>query len=267
MNKLLIRTVSGIILATTAISAVLFLDKNIFKSFIAILSAVAVWEAANLFKKKFEKINPISTAIIGFLTSLSILFFNFYFAILIIFLYGFYEAVKKWEINYLTSIIFSLIYGSFFVSSLGLLIDEGRHLLLILFATVWAGDTFAYFVGKTFGKHKLAPRLSPKKTWEGAFGSVLGSLIFGGITAYYFNHLEALIPIAIASIIMQIGDLFESLIKRQVGVKDSSNLIPGHGGVLDRIDALIFASVVFLIFYNFYNVIKTSFFHYVLLSM
>ncbi|EDP74149.1 phosphatidate cytidylyltransferase [Hydrogenivirga sp. 128-5-R1-1] len=251
MSKLLVRTISGIILASIAISAVLFLDKNIFKFFIAVLSAVAVWETANLLTKKFEKINPISTAIIGFLASLSILFFNFYLAVLTIFLYGFYEAVKKWDINYLTSIVFSLIYGSFFVSSLGLLVDEDKYLLLILFATVWAGDTFAYFVGKTFGKNKLAPRLSPKKTLEGAFGSILGSLIAGGITAYYFNHLEAIVPTAIASIVMQIGDLFESFLKRQVGVKDSSNLIPGHGGILDRIDALMFASIVFLTFYNF----------------
>jgi phosphatidate cytidylyltransferase len=252
VNKLLIRTVSGITLAAVAILTVLYLNINTFKFLISFISAIAVWETANLFKVKEKDINPLNTAIVGFLSSIFLLFSNFYISILILFLYAFYESVKEWNLNYLTYTVFSIIYGSFFVSSIGFLIEEGRNIILILFATVWAGDTFAYFVGKSIGKHKLAPKLSPKKTWEGAFASVLGSVLFGGGLAYYFNHLEALIPVLIASVIMQIGDLFESFIKRQVGVKDSSNLIPGHGGVLDRIDALIFASVVFLIFYNIY---------------
>ncbi len=250
MSNLLIRTITGIILAAIAISAVLYLPEPIFKFAIAGIATIASWEVSNLLKRKYTHIDPYFASIVGFFSSISVLFFDPFLALLIIFLYSFYISHKYWDIDYLSALVFSLVYSVFFVSSIGLLIDINRYLILILFATVWSGDTFAYFVGKNLGKHKLAPRLSPKKTWEGAIGSVAGSLIIGGATAYYFEIYSAFIPIVIASVILQIGDLFESFIKRQVDVKDSSHLIPGHGGILDRIDALIFASVVFLIFYN-----------------
>ncbi len=253
MSNLLIRTITGVVLALIAVSAVLYLPEPIFKFGIAGISTIASWEVANLLRKKYANIDPYFASIVGFFSSISVLFFDPFLALLIIFLYSFYVSHKYWNIDYLTSLVFSLVYSVFFVSSIGLLIEINRYLILILFATVWSGDTFAYFVGKNFGKHKLAPRLSPKKTWEGAFGSVAGSLIIGGAVAYYFEMYSAFIPIVIASVILQLGDLFESFIKRQVDVKDSSHLIPGHGGILDRIDALIFASVVFLVFYRFIN--------------
>jgi len=131
--------------------------------------------------------------------------------------------------------------------------DAGRHALMMLFLTVWLGDTLAYFVGKSIGKHKLHPIVSPKKTWEGAFGGALGSI--GGVflTAHLF---DLTIPVALAiglgtavAITEQFGDLCESLFKRSMGVKDSGSLIPGHGGVLDRLDGLVFAApVVYLTF-------------------
>ncbi len=250
MSNLLIRTITGIILGTIAIVSVLYLPLVIFKLAIAGISTIASWEVANLLKRRCQYIDPYFVSIVGFFSSISVLFFDPFLALLIIFLYSFYISHKYWDLDYLSFLVFSLVYSVFFVSSIGLLIDVNRYLILILFATVWSGDTFAYFVGKNLGKHKLAPRLSPKKTWEGAFGSVIGSLLVGGATAYYFEIYSAFIPIVISSVVLQIGDLFESFIKRQVDVKDSSHLIPGHGGILDRIDALIFASIVFLIFYN-----------------
>lgn len=119
---------------------------------------------------------------------------------------------------------------------------QGRYFLLFALVITWAADTVAYFVGRAIGRHPFAPKLSPKKTWEGAIGSMLGSLIVAGIMARWIDislfHLFAIA--ALGNIAGQMGDLFESACKRSAGVKDSGVLLPGHGGVLDRIDALIF---------------------------
>jgi phosphatidate cytidylyltransferase len=118
---------------------------------------------------------------------------------------------------------------------------SGPLWLLFALTLTWAADTFAYFAGRAFGKHPLAPHISPKKTWEGSVASMIGSLL----VAYAFSFLIK-IPLphlfamaALGNIAGQMGDLLESAYKRSAGVKDSGGLLPGHGGVLDRIDALI----------------------------
>ncbi len=250
MENLAKRILSGSILAVVSILIVLKAPIYIFKILISILATISVWELSNMFKKRLPYINTTDLTISGAIIAVSFLFGSIYLALLLIFLYAFYISVKVYLLNYLSTIIFILIYGSIAVSSLALLLEIDRYLVLILFASVWSGDIFAYIFGKTLGRKKLAPRLSPKKTIEGALGGAIGSIIIGSLVALYFNYQMALIPIIISAFIMQIGDLFESFIKRQVKVKDSSNLIPGHGGVLDRIDALIFANLVFLAFYK-----------------
>jgi phosphatidate cytidylyltransferase len=126
-----------------------------------------------------------------------------------------------------------------------LLRSESKHWLFFGLALNWAGDTVAYYVGRGFGKHQLAPVVSPKKSWEGAAGSVLGSVVFGILYMGYFEpqvplwHIAA---IAIAgNIAGQLGDLAESAMKRGAGVKDSGHMLPGHGGMLDRVDSSLFA--------------------------
>jgi len=120
---------------------------------------------------------------------------------------------------------------------------RGPILLLFVLVLTWVGDSAAYFVGRSFGKYKLAPHLSPKKTWEGTIASFLGSLIVGVIFAQLmalpFPHMLGMA--AAGNVAGQAGDLLESAYKRSAGIKDSGNLLPGHGGVLDRIDALILA--------------------------
>ena len=156
----------------------------------------------------------------------------------------------------------------------------GAIYVLYLMLVVWAGDIFAYFVGKAMGRHLMAPRISPKKTWEGAIASVVASVAVGWLL---FSHAEqvssallrvglitrsggmfglevpAMGPVIELTIILniaaQLGDLVESLIKRGAGVKDSGAILPGHGGMLDRIDALLFAAPV-LWFYMAWRVMQ-----------
>jgi phosphatidate cytidylyltransferase len=137
---------------------------------------------------------------------------------------------------------------------------NGPSLVTFLLCVVWAGDTVALYVGRALGRHKLAPRLSPNKTWEGAIGSVAGSLLAVGVLLA-LEHLLAvrfdsaklsypedvwyyLVLAVVVNVAAQVGDLAESALKRAVGVKDSGTLLPGHGGVLDRIDALLLAAPV-----------------------
>jgi phosphatidate cytidylyltransferase len=119
--------------------------------------------------------------------------------------------------------------------------NDGPKLLLFALVITWAADSTAYFVGRAMGKHPLAPHISPKKTWEGSVGSMVGSLIVAWAFSYWIRiplgHLVAMA--VIGNVAGQMGDLLESAYKRSAGVKDSGGLLPGHGGVLDRIDALI----------------------------
>jgi phosphatidate cytidylyltransferase len=149
---------------------------------------------------------------------------------------------------------------------------QGAFYLLYLLLVVWAGDVFAYFIGKSIGRHRMSPSVSPHKTWEGAIASVAASVAVGLLMFHYaipissallrahlinlqdgvFNNQPSLIPIIALSIVLniaaQLGDLVESLIKRGANVKDSGAILPGHGGMFDRIDALLFAAPVLWIY-------------------
>jgi len=120
---------------------------------------------------------------------------------------------------------------------------RGPQLLLFAMVIIWVGDTAGYFVGRSIGKHALAPHLSPKKTWEGTVASFLGSLTVAVVFARFMTvPLVHLLPMAaVGNVAGQVGDLLESACKRSAGIKDSGSILPGHGGVLDRIDALILA--------------------------
>jgi phosphatidate cytidylyltransferase len=123
---------------------------------------------------------------------------------------------------------------------------QGGNLMMMLFCVIWTGDSFAYFVGKSIGRHQLAPVVSPKKTWEGAIAGFIFSIAAALACRYTFvsqiTLKDAIIIGILVGIAGQVGDLGESIIKRAVQVKDSGQILPGHGGVLDRIDSLLFAA-------------------------
>lgn len=119
--------------------------------------------------------------------------------------------------------------------------------LVLLLAIVWLGDSGAYYIGKTWGRHKLAPRVSPNKTWEGSIAGTAAGLLAAAVWSYWrLGAVDGwiLLVAGLVSIAAQIGDLVESLLKRGAGVKDSGQILPGHGGMLDRMDALLFAAPV-----------------------
>jgi phosphatidate cytidylyltransferase len=135
-------------------------------------------------------------------------------------------------------------------------LNLGVWWLMLILPMVWAGDTGAYSIGAAYGKHKMTPRLSPKKSWEGYFAGVFTSVIVGAFFAYAFSSLGpqplrglinpmqgGLLGLVIGAI-APLGDLGESMLKRQSGLKDSSNIFPGHGGFLDRIDSWIWGAVI-----------------------
>ena len=159
-----------------------------------------------------------------------------------------------------TNSVFCLIYTGVTLLALPDLRAQtnGPSLVVFLLCVVWAGDIAALYIGRPFGRHKLAPALSPNKTWEGSIASLLGSLLVAGgllgLSTYMarFNSVALsysddvwwywLILAAVVNVAAQVGDLAESGLKRSAGVKDSGTLLPGHGGILDRIDALLLAA-------------------------
>jgi phosphatidate cytidylyltransferase len=140
-----------------------------------------------------------------------------------------------------------IVYSGLTVISLAAIRGDtanGFAAMIFIFAVVWATDILAYFIGRAIGGPKLAPPISPGKTWSGAIGGAISAVIAGTLVHMIFFPLNGLwIPMIalVLSVFSQVGDLFESFIKRRFGVKDSSRLIPGHGGVMDRVDGLVFA--------------------------
>ncbi|MDQ5878187.1 MAG: phosphatidate cytidylyltransferase [Pseudomonadota bacterium] len=152
---------------------------------------------------------------------------------------------KRWP---LPGLLGGILVGSIVLLPALLALVQLRQLgpwtLVCVMAIVWAADVAAYFAGRTFGKRKLAPSISPGKTWAGAWGAVVGVLVYGFVASAWLPHAlqhnigvfaVILVTLTVLSIV---GDLFESLLKRQAEIKDSSNILPGHGGILDRIDSL-----------------------------
>jgi phosphatidate cytidylyltransferase len=148
--------------------------------------------------------------------------------------------------------LFGVLFIGWNLSHLVLLrrLPEGKWYIFFLCTTIWVGDSVAMYVGRGFGRYKLAPSISPGKTWEGAAGGVFGCVLAAVLGAHFFlPHLtlgQSLLLGLVISLAAQSSDLSESLIKRYADVKDSGELIPGHGGVLDRIDSLLFATPLFL---------------------
>lgn len=165
-------------------------------------------------------------------------------------IYGF--KVNERKPADITSTLFGLLYVVFFSYHI-VLIDQSEHRILIwlVFLAAFGTDIMAYFTGRALGKHKLCPNLSPKKTIEGAVGGTLSSMVFCGLFGYFVVDgmlWQCVVIGLVGSVAAQLGDLSASAFKRQMGIKDYGNLIPGHGGILDRFDSVLFTAP--LIYYT-----------------
>lgn len=158
-----------------------------------------------------------------------------------------YAGWKNWSMESFFKALLVFIYAGMLPVFLLEVKEEGNYVLLKLLVFVWAVDVFSYYVGKNFGKSPLSPRLSPKKTWEGlaggAFAGMLAMVLF-----YGFKGVLWTFPLVVVALM---GDLFKSFIKRQVGIKDFSNVLGEHGGFIDRFDSLLFTAPIYLFLLKF----------------
>ena len=154
-------------------------------------------------------------------------------------------------------VLYVALLGSHVISiRTGFKPDLSRHLLSFFFLVLMGADAGAYYVGRAFGKRKLAPSISPGKTWEGVIGGVVAALAMAALSHFWFFRelpLKWMLPLAVVMTIVGIlGDLAESALKRGAGAKDAANILPGHGGILDRLDSLLFNAPLIYYFARFY---------------
>ncbi len=274
MNNTIVRVIVGAIgIPLIIISAVM--GNEVFLIFCTILSFFCMNEFYNLFERPSKPPSGLTRwfggisfhktvfLIISILIVISFYFEHFnYVLILYFFMFLFlivsevfkeekhFEAVGTW----LLSVVYiSTPFGLLSLMDTTRMLDfYGANYAIICLVLVWVSDTFAFFGGKLFGRHKLAERISPKKTWE---GSIIGFafVLVSGVVIWKFFYPDFTVwhwlsVTLIVGFFAQIGDLFESNLKRSVKVKDSSNLIPGHGGALDRFDSILFAVPALYIF-------------------
>ena len=196
----------------------------------------------------------VYVAIMWFGTSYSEFTFRLLFAII-----GILSLYEMWKLRKGRTSFISYLYV---IIPLSLIHQIDKELILFMFILTWIFDTFAYIIGVKFGKHKILPSISPKKSWEGFFGGFIFTIIASYITYnyfdIYFDFSSIKLPlIIIMSIILPftatIGDFTESYYKRQAGVKDSGNFIPGHGGILDRMDAFMITIPILYMLINLYK--------------
>lgn len=271
MKNFITRILSGAVYVGLIFCAIYFFDTipAIFLVFFGLFTLIGVWEACRLTQGGEQSQSKVVKCVdaLGALAVFASFFFNeecghSLASFLPILLYGLVRFTIQLYItnqNPIKSLQQSFFCICYVAIPLGLMstisFTENSMLLLSIFIFLWLNDSGAYLVGSTIGKHRLFERISPKKSWEGFWGGLVLSVLAGYVMGAYFNDIfhgpSALLFAGwgmVVSIFATLGDLTESLMKRTAGVKDSSHLIPGHGGILDRIDSLLFAVPASLIY-------------------
>ena len=258
------RILTALLLAPVVIAIIFKGNELVFTLFTAFLAMMIGYEWFQCVKN-----SPINSAVISVLVGVSIIFINkasfieidvvriliaacIIWLICFIWLFKPQEGKVKYAKKYALGVGVLLLFGASLIS-IHQLPKNGIQLTLALFLLVWVADIGAYVSGKTFGKHKLAPQVSPGKTIEGLLGGLLFTAIYGYFIAQWlgYNELFFIAFFPLIAIISVIGDLFASLLKRHNNIKDSGFLLPGHGGFLDRFDSLIAATPFYFALIHF----------------
>jgi len=253
MRELLVRAISGLVYITIIIGSVLYSKESFFILFY-ILMMLCLYEFKNLIKLSYKWTILVATLIFVRFTNLPILDFKYFqfFLIISFFVPLIYQLFKP-KISLTSSKLGHYFLAlSYIAIPFALLIqipfikgDYHPNIILGVFILIWISDSFAYIVGSTIGRTKLYEKISPNKTIEGALGGLIAAIAAAYFLSKYVTDLSPTNWMIIASIVVVfgiLGDLIESKFKREAGVKDSSNFIPGHGGFLDRLDSIIFVA-------------------------
>ncbi len=275
MNETLTRSLSGLVYITVLISAIYFSDNGlIFAGLMFLFAGISCWEFNNLLKINNSR-SYFQLVIIAYFTYLTITgdthTSSIVFLILAIgtsithlFLTNNLFKLKKVNENSILKQQLPLLYILIPFSIITLIPSivnntYNPHIIFGILIIIWSNDTFAYLIGKNFGKRKLFEKVSPKKTIEGFVGGMIFGVISALIIAYTTSSLSIfhwIVLSIIISIFGTIGDLVASKFKREANIKDSSNLIPGHGGFLDRLDSLIFVSSFVYLYLQLINYVS-----------
>ena len=264
------RVLVGVVCVPLIVLLVLFAPAWLFGAVWGLVSAIAVWELLNCVRPDMPKRMIIYAAVgailLPLITGLGyfVIAERFVLWLLVFVMFGelmlSFGKEQKLSLEHVTAVLFAgFILPMLFTSMVRVdMMDNGKLLLLMVFIVAFASDSFAYFAGMFLGKHKLAPALSPKKTIEGSAGGFIGTIacmmlygLFLKSTGMTVNFVVIAIYGFLGSLAGQLGDLSFSAIKRLHDIKDYGNLIPGHGGVLDRFDSMLFVAPVIEIILNF----------------
>lgn len=257
------RVLSGIVLIPAVIGFIYFSPPFVFLILATIVVLIGNHEYFSMISKIGVTGYPLLGAILSLLLTLCFYFNGRYIPewcagtmISIFMTWFFMDKDVQGAINQIAYTLLGVFYVAGLLGFFLLLrnLPEGQFLIFFVFVVIWLGDTAAYYAGRSLGKTRLAPHISPNKTVEGAIAGLGGSLLGGAAAHFWFlgkiSLIHCLIVAVICGIIGQFGDLAESVLKRNTGTKDSGALIPGHGGILDRLDSLMFAGPAFYCYYQ-----------------
>lgn len=259
MEVFLKRTLTGIILIPSLIIFLIYAPDRWFLLVVLVVNSIALVEFLRASPYSKDRVFLFLTLLLGASVNVSTYYLNekgilgvIYLSLFFFFIYGFLRCRDLTRtIPAIGFGILGLLYVSLLLSYLILInqLKAGRRFLIFLLIVVWCVDTTAYYIGKRYGRVRLAPTISPYKTVEGAFGGFIGGIVGASLFwAFFLNEMPLNYTLYTAGgigILAQVSDLSESLYKRWAGIKDSGGILPGHGGILDRIDSLLFTSPFF----------------------
>jgi phosphatidate cytidylyltransferase len=264
------RTFTGIVFVLLLVTSIV-VHPLVFGLLFLIVIVLGMLEFQKIVSENSIDLHTVSTLVLGAAIYV-LMFFQCYLAlnpkwlyllipfVISIFVIEMFRQKERPFLNIALS-LFSSIYVVLpfvFLLELGFIRSRDYHYIipLLFFCMIWMNDTGAYLVGVTFGKRKLFPRISPKKSWEGFYGGIFFSVLFAIIVSLNIDMLttvDLLIMAIIVSVFGTLGDLTESMLKRSMNIKDSGTIMPGHGGILDRFDALTFAAPLVYLYFEIFK--------------